>query len=154
MCDDADGILATPFIYTQSQYATHKMLITFFFSSEKWNGQHLTISSSPSTPKSSRIFPVPTFEYPFSYLYGLRCCMCVEKNIFRYLTRSPMLGYDGRKMYTTQDKTHTTNGWKNIIFYLIVVYVHGRTFSQSSQWDMDGIGRKYTKKCYVWQDIT
>jgi hypothetical protein len=63
----------------------------------------------------------PTFEYPFSYLYGLRSsCARVYVCGKTFFDISLSYGDDGRKMYTTQDKTHTTNGWKNIIFYLFV----------------------------------
>lgn len=105
-------------VCTQSQYATHKMLITL---GEKWNGQHLTISSLHSPTYNFHRRRCPTFEYPFSYLDGLRVHMNVWKTFS--ISRSPLFlvhVVDSREMYTAHSlKTHTTNGWKNIIFYLI-----------------------------------
>lgn len=153
MCDDADGILATPYhIHTIS--ICHPQNAHNFFGWEmKWPAPYYLIFSFHSYPLYKQ-YGHSNIHFHICMVFVAR--ICVYSYIFRYLIWRSRRGVMAEKVYTTQDKTHTTNGWKKIkIFHLFVYVLELSFFPSSREYTLRyGIGRKYSKKFYVWQDIT
>lgn len=129
MCDDAGSYPSNSLhVYKHTISICHPQNAHNFFGWEmKWPAPYYLIFSFHSTlGVEKNIVRHSNIHFHICMVLLALLVIYVCRKTFFDISFSPfsfILTVHGRKMYTTQDRTHTTNGWKNIIFYLSSVYI-------------------------------